>query len=63
MKAAMKVEAFKAAFMAALKVKKYVKTYSKLFRVDAVIHDDKFFIETPFTFIHWRMIEMLQDLC
>lgn len=45
------------------KENKYVKTYSKLFRVDRETHHEKFFVETPFTFIHWRMIEMLHNMC
>ena len=37
------------------------KIYSKLFSIDSVTDDKKFFIETPFTFINWRMIEILHE--
>ena len=39
------------------------KTYSQLFSIDSVTDKTKFFIETPFTFINWRMIEILQKQC
>ena len=38
-------------------------TYEQLFSVDFVTDKDKFFIETPFTFTNWRIIEILQNLC
>ena len=42
---------------------KYLMTYEQLFSVDFVTDKDKFFIETPFTFTNWRIIEILQNLC
>ena len=42
---------------------KFLMTYEQLFSVDFVTDKDKFFIETPFTFTNWRIIEILQNLC
>ena len=38
---------------------RFENTYSKLFRVDYVSHQNQYFIELPFTFVMWRKIEML----
>ena len=42
---------------------KHLKIYQELFTIDFVADNDKFIIETPFTFVNWRQIEMLKMLC
>ena len=37
-----------------------MKIYKTLFRVDYVTDPERIFIETPFTFMGWRQIELLE---
>ena len=42
---------------------RFEKAYSKLFTVDYISDPEKFWIELPFTFTGWRVIEMISVLC
>lgn len=42
---------------------RFEKAYSELFTVDYISDPQKFWIELPFTFVSWRMIEMISVLC